>query len=206
MRIQMAVFFLSGVACLATSPTHSVLRADLSSPDFETRRRAAMELHERGDHSGVPTMIEAMQVLTNQTERNNAVVALRIIKDPRSIPTLLRATSDPAAYVRSIALAALGELSATNAYDVIVSHVSDLENFGGDLPMCPGDSACYALGALGNPRAIPVLIRALDQERTQSQACQALEKLTGQTFRYDVEKWKSWWKIRPSGDVPRRIR
>ena len=174
--------------------TRLSLRAELSSPEFETRRRAAIELHELGDNSGVPVMIVAMTNLTNQTERNNAVVALRITKDPRSIPILTKMTSDRSAYVRSIALAALGELAATNAFDAIASHLSDLENFGGDVPRCPGDSACYALGALEDKKAIPLLVNALDHRETQTQACQALEKLTGQPFRYDVEKWKTWWK------------
>lgn len=71
MKIQIAILVLSSVACLAPSSTNSVLRADLSSPDFETRRKAAMELHEQGDNSGVPAMIEAMQVLTNQTFRHD---------------------------------------------------------------------------------------------------------------------------------------
>jgi HEAT repeat protein len=194
MKTIIAILVLAASVGVAESMTNSTLRADLSSPDFETRRRATIELHKLGDNSGVPAMIEAMGTLTNQTERNNAVVALRITKDPRAIPALTKATSDPSAYVRSIAVAALGELAATNAYNVIVSHVTDLENFGGDVPMCPGDSACYALGALGDKRALPVLIKALDQRETQSQACQALEKLTGQAFRYDVEKWKAWWK------------
>ena len=170
----------------------------LASSDFDTRRRAALALHKSGDNTGVPAIIEAMGTLTNQTDRNNAIVALRITRDTRSIPALIKATSDPAPYVRIVALAALGELVATNAYTVIVSHVTDLERLDGCILQCPGDSACYALGALGDKRALPVLIQALDLPETQGEACLALEKLTGQRFRYDVGKWKAWWKERPT--------
>ena len=180
------------------------LRGGLSSPHCEVRRRTALVLSHLKDNAGVPVMIKDMATVTNRNDRNNVVVALRIMKDRRAIPILTKITSDPSAYVRSIALAALGELAATNSYDVIMSRVTDLENFGGDVSMCPGDAACYALGALGDKRAIPVLMKALDQIETQSQACQALEKLTGQPFRYDVEKWKSWWNQRQLSADPIR--
>ena len=197
MKIKVAIIILSATTALTalaeSGDSSSALLAALSSPNFETRRSAAIELHKLGDNSGVPLMIEAMSTLTNETERNNAVVALRVMKDPRAIPILMRTTSDSSAYVRAISLAALGELTATNAYDTLIAHLDDIEDFGGCTPMCPGDSACYALGALGNTNAIPHLIKALDQERTQSQACQALEKLTGESFRYDAEMWKKWW-------------
>jgi HEAT repeat protein len=172
------------------------LRAQLTAPDFDTRRRAAIELSRAGDNSGVPIMIDAMATQTNRNDRNNCVVALRVMKDHRTIPTLVKTAEDTSPYVRSISLEALGEMMATNTYDVLVAHLDDFERHGGCMAMYPADSACYALGALGNKKAIPLLMNALDHRETQSQACQALEKLTGQSFRYDVKKWKNWWKNR----------
>ena len=187
---------LSG--CTSDSPEPHAqtkeLRVQLTAPDFETRRQAAIELSRAGDNSGVPVLIEAMSTLTNQNDRNNCIVALRITKAPQSVPILIKATDDPSPYVRFIALEALGELKATDAYEAIVGHLRDYEAQEGSLPTYPASAACYALGALGDKKAIPYLVEALEYEETQSSACQALAKLTGQQLHYDIAKWKQWWK------------
>lgn len=54
--------------------------------------------------------------------------------------------------------------------------------------------ACYALGALSDKRAVPVLIERLADKNLQESARQALEALTDQKLGNDAEKWKSWWK------------
>jgi HEAT repeat protein len=172
------------------------LRKGLVSSHCEVRRRASLALHRFGDDAGVPVMIADMASVTNRNDRNNVVVALRVMKDRRAIPTLIETAEDPSPYIRSISLAALGEMMATNSYDVLVDHLDDFERHGGCIAMYPADLACYALGALGDKKAIPLLMNALDHRETQNQACQALEKLTGQSFRYDVKKWKKWWKNR----------
>lgn len=182
------------------------LHGQLAAPEFDARRRAAIALARAGDNSGVPMLIEAMSSLTNRNDRNNCVVALRIAKDPRSIPALIKATDDPSPYIRGIALATLGEMKATNAYGVIVSHLDDLERDGGCIPMPPAMLACHALGELGDARAIPHLVKALDQKYTQGQAARALGKLTGHDFQ-ELEEWREWWekeKTQPEGGHVRK--
>ena len=107
-------------------------------------------------------------------------MALRILKDTRAIPLLRETLKDPSPYVRCIAVAALGELKAAEAYDQIVALTTDKGTLQGCLPMAPGHLACYALGALGDKKAVPVLIERLRDKDFQSQAQQALETLTGQ--------------------------
>lgn len=200
---SLTILFLATVlvssGCTPNSPDSRAhtkeLRAQLAAPDFETRRHAAIELSRAGDNSGVPILIEAMSTLTNQNDRNNCIVALRITKAPQSVPILIKATDDPSPYVRSIALEALGELAATDAYEAIVEHLHDYEaQEGSCIPGYPASAACYALGALGDKKAIPHLVEALEHKETQSSACQALAKLTGQQLHYDIAKWKQWWK------------
>lgn len=169
------------------------LHEQLDAPEFDVRRRAAIELARAGDRSGVPMLIEAMSSLTNRNDRNNCAVALRIAKDPRSIPILIKAADDPSQYIRGIALAALGEMKATNAYGVIVAHLDDLELDGGCIPMPPAMLACHALGELGDKRAIPHLVKALEQKYTQGQATRALQKLTRHDFR-ELDEWREWWE------------
>ncbi|MCD6338070.1 MAG: tRNA (N6-threonylcarbamoyladenosine(37)-N6)-methyltransferase TrmO [Verrucomicrobia bacterium] len=173
----------------------SRLRARLQSKIPEIRRRAALTLHSLGDDSGVAVMIRDMKEVTDQRDRNNIVVALRVMKDSRAVPALIDCAYDASPYIRSIALAALGELKAADAYEAIVEHLHDYETEEGDcFQTCPAHLACYALGALGDKGAIPHLIEALDHEETRAAACKTLGKLTGEQFGYDAAKWKQWWE------------
>lgn len=177
------------------------LRKSLDAKEVEIRRRAAITLGSLDDKSGVPVMIADLPKATGR-DRDNVVVALRVLKDKRAIPALREALKDKSSYVRGIALAALGELKATEAYDEIVKHTKDRgdedeEKNGKELNCCrisPAYDACYALGALGEERAIPVLIELLNDKDVQTAASQSLKVLTKQDFGSDAEKWKEWWK------------
>lgn len=175
---------------IATTRLHGSLGSD--SP--EIRGRAALALHSLGDNAGVPVMIRDLSTVSSPNDRGNIAVALRVMKDSRAIEALMKATDDSSPYVRGIALEALGELKARDAYGIMVNHLTDFETHGGCLRMCPAQSACYALGALGKKEALPHLIKALEHKETQGAACQALGELTGKKFNYDVQKWKEWWK------------
>jgi HEAT repeat protein len=174
------------------------LQMRLKAEKIEIRRRAALTLDKLGDKSGVPVMIAALGETTG-SDRNNVVVALRIMKDERAIPALRAALKDKTAYVRSIAVAALGELKAKEAYGDIVALTTDkpLETGPNNTLNCirmpPAELACYALGALGDKRAVPVLIKLLDDKDVMSQARQALETLTGQKLGDDPAAWAKWW-------------
>jgi hypothetical protein len=177
------------------------LQESLKSNEVEIRRRAALTLNSLGDKSGVPTMIEDFSKATGD-DRNNLVVALRILKDGRAIPALRTALKDKSPYVRCIAVESLGELKATKAYNEIVGLTKDRgDNRGGKnaaslncLHLRPAASACYALGALGDQRAVPVLIELLTDKELQYPAMKSLQVLTKQKFGNDPEMWKAWWK------------
>jgi HEAT repeat protein len=175
------------------------LRTALKSPEVEIRRRAALTLDKLDDKSGVPVMIAALPESTGN-DRNNVVVALRILKDPRAIPALREALKDKTPHVRCIALEALGELKAQEAYADIVALTKDKplelnpEKVLNCIRMPPAGSACYALGALGDQRAVPVLIELLPDKDLQNQARQALEALTRQKLGTDPAAWAAWWK------------
>jgi HEAT repeat protein len=177
------------------------LTDSLKSDVVEIRRRAALTLDKLGDKSGVPTMIEALTTATGR-DRDSVVVALRILKDKRAIPALRKVLQDKSPYVRGIAVAALGELKAKEAYDEIVALTKDKgtrpdEKVAGRLnclPNSPAILACYALGALGERRAVPVLIELVPDKDLHYSAVQALEALTEQKLGNDPEKWKVWWK------------
>jgi len=168
------------------------LREFLKHKEVEIRRRAALTLDKLGDKSGASVMIEAFPKTAGR-DRDNVVVALRILKDPKAIPLLRETLKDPSPYVRCIAVAALGEMKASEAYDQIVALTTDKGAQQGCLPMAPGHLACYALGALGDKKAVPVLIERLRDKDFENQAQQALEKLTDQKLGNDPERWTAWW-------------
>jgi HEAT repeat protein len=177
------------------------LKEALNSKEIEIRRRAALTLAALGDRSGVPTMIDALGTATGR-DRENVAIAVRILKDERAIPALRAALKDKSPHVRGLAAAALGELKAAKAYDELVALTKDKEGLDAGkrdgglncIPFCAAYMACYALGALGDERAVPVLIGLLDDADLRSSARQALEALTQQKLGDDPEKWKAWWK------------
>ncbi len=191
---------ISDLPAAAQDEAKQRLVQSLASTDVEVQRRAALTLGELGDKQGVPRMIAALTTATGR-DRDNIVVALRILKDERAIPALRGALKDESPYVRGIAVSALGELKAVATFDAIVSLTTDKDDKREKelgklncLPMSPALSACYALGALGDRRAIPILIEILADKDLQGPASQSLEMLTKQKFGKDAQKWQTWWQ------------
>lgn len=179
------------------------LKRALESSEVEIRRRAALILGELGDKSGVEVMIKDMEKVKDKRHRDNIIVALRILKDPRAIPILRKSLNDKSPYIRGIALCSLGEIKVAEAFEDIVVHLSDMESRNsGDMIMPPvALDAIYALGALGDRRAVPILIDLLDNPEYQdgllkAELIHSLEKLTNITFGQETEKWKNWWQKR----------
>lgn len=167
----------------------------LGSEHLEVRRRAALLLGELGDKSGVRVMIKDMAV-KDANERGNVSVALRLLKDERAIPVLTEATDDPSPYVRSIALCALGELKAKDTFDKIAARLTDKEKESNScIPLYPATSACYALGLLGDRKAVPVLVKVLDDPDVASFAAKALSEITKTGEKWDAAQWKTWWSM-----------
>jgi HEAT repeat protein len=69
------------------------LHQSLLSREVEVRRRAALTLGRLGDWSGVPVMVADLSKATGR-DRDNVIVALRILKDERAIPALRAALKD----------------------------------------------------------------------------------------------------------------
>ncbi len=185
---------------------HNRLRQGLASEHLEIRRRVALVLNAIGDNSGVPVMIEDMTA-ADPNDRADVVVALRKMKDRRAIPALIKAVDDKTPYIRCIAIEALGEMEVGEVYDVIVKHLNDREKVKGpDVIMLPAGSACFALGEIGDRKAVPLLIEVLEDEELKETAAKALEKIRLGHSRYfgrgggddgfgtDVKKWTNWWQ------------
>jgi HEAT repeat protein len=185
------------------------LQESLKAKEVEIRRRAVLTLASLGDRSGVPTMIKDLATATGK-DRDNIVVALRVLRDKRATAALRKVLKDKSPHVRGIAVAALGELKAAEAFKEIVALTKDKEGLaagkdGGRLNCirnCPAFLACYALGALGDQRAVPVLIELLPDADLRGPARQALEVLTKQKFGNDPDKWRAWWRSKSLASRP----
>jgi HEAT repeat protein len=177
------------------------LQGSLKSKEVEVRRRAALTLAGLGDKSGVPTLIEDLST-AQERDRLNVAIALRFLKDEQAIPAWRKSIRDKSPSVRGIAVAALGELKAGKAFEEIIALTKDkagLEDGKVDgrlncIRDCPAYSACYALGVLGDERAVPVLIELLADQDLRGPARRGLEVLSKQKFGDDPERWKAWWK------------
>ncbi|HVM48379.1 MAG TPA: HEAT repeat domain-containing protein [Candidatus Acidoferrum sp.] len=62
-------------------------------------------------------------------------------------------------------------------------------------------SACLYLGAIGDERSIPYLIKGLDHPawRSRPRVVKYLKSLTGQDFGEDKEAWIRWWNSQNPG-------
>jgi HEAT repeat protein len=105
---------------------------------------------------------------------------------------------DDAWIVRAEAAEALGARGARNTergYAVAV-----LARALGDPDPAVAQSAAHALEAVGDVRAMPVLIRALAEAARKGEPksaraiSEALKKLSGETRDREVDEWRVWWE------------
>jgi hypothetical protein len=117
-----------------------------------------------------------------------------------------RVSRDDAWIVRAEAAEALGARSARNAergYAVAV-----LARALGDPDATVAQSAARALESVGDARAIPILVRALEQAVRQGEPKtargieDALKKLTGETRDREPEEWRAWLEKHPLPPKP----
>jgi bilin biosynthesis protein len=120
--------------------------------------------------------------------RRMATSILGQIKDPRAVDSLVATLEDEHRNVRMMAawsLAQIGEPAVKPLINVLRMGRSSAR----------GDVA-WALGKIGDQRAVEPLIHAMQEEEPtlQSDAAQALAKITGHDFGVDPTKWREWWE------------
>jgi len=129
------------------------------APDLEPRRlreelaRAAEDKRAR---------VELMQRLTaalrdpSSKVRGRAAKALGELGDKRAAPALAALLRDPVSGVRQAAATALGALKSRQAAPALMRYVEASTDIRQDLP------ALFALRDIGDPRALPAVLRALE--------------------------------------------
>ena len=95
-------------------------------------------------------------------------------------------------------------MGAVEAFDKIAARLKDKQlPPNTDIPMYPAGSACDALGALGDRRAVPLLVAALDDPDLAGSAAHALAALTKTGEGWDAGRWKAWWAEQGKGERQR---
>jgi hypothetical protein len=162
------------------APAAEPVARDLDDPSPEVRRRAAELLGELPHVDAIePALLEKLGE---------------------------RTLHDTAWIVRAQAALALGTRGARHAEKGYA--VSVLARATGDPDATVAESAAQGLERVGDPRAIPILIRALEQAVRQGQPKavttiqSALKKLSGQSRDRDAEEWWRWWEHHPVAAAP----
>src|SRR5262249_44758841 len=116
------------------------------------------------DPSSVQPLLDVLDLgnADNASNHMNKEIAAALagIGDPRSVPSLLRLLGSRDAYVRIEAINGLGSAKAKEAVEPLTAIVNDDS---GEPFVCK--KAIQALGEIGDPRAVPVLIRMMFKER-----------------------------------------
>jgi HEAT repeat protein len=121
-------------------------------------------------------LVKALDYKKDSNVRREAAIALKELKNARSVEPLVDALKDENAFVRDNAAEALGEICARSedvalracVVETLVTAFQNKEI---------GLAAVTALGKIGDARAVTPLITALEDKEMRFSAAQALEKI-----------------------------
>jgi HEAT repeat protein len=161
----------------------------LESEDPDLRRAKISQLMNAPDAvKYTETFIQFLEGDPDNLVRAQAAVALGKIKNPLSIPSLIKALKDPNPWVRSDAAKSLGELGAAQAIPDL-ANVLDRDTLAGVRRV-----VVNALHKINQLDVIPHLIQALDDSDpgVAELAYQALSDITKQKLPKDKTAWEKW--------------
>lgn len=133
--------------------THGLVRR-LHDRDLRVRLTVARALGRIGDPAAVPALLAALD--DGRVTGHAASMAILRIGEPGA-PALAQGLGSPAAHTRLVAVSVLGALGATSAGDRVIALLDDDDH----AVRC---AAATALGRLGLPRSVPVLIDRLSAQ------------------------------------------
>lgn len=134
------------------------------SKNGEVKAAAARTVAALKDPSSVEPLMNAVDLTETELGANLAnkeiATALAQLGDPRALPTLLKLAGTRDSYTRVEAVQALGTLRSKDAVEPLMAMAEDdkAEPF-------LSRKALEALGRIGDPRAVPTLVRMLTKER-----------------------------------------
>jgi HEAT repeat protein len=181
---------LDGLAATQDSRVEPLLRRALTDADEGVRQHAA---------AGLAALLikrrpgDAM-VLVDHDDPVVRSAALRVVGrlgSPTACRALCQAATDRHADVRRMAFAALGRYPTAEAAAALARGLTD--------PVAANAAAAErSLAAIGRGLSVPPLLGLLAGADTRSAARAALERITGQRFGEDPQRWRAWWQQKQS--------
>ncbi|MHB9132355.1 MAG: HEAT repeat domain-containing protein [Armatimonadota bacterium] len=139
-----------------------------------------------------PRVVELLLPMLNDQKNQfsplYAAQALARYEDERVVPVFLRAVTRGTLGTQ-VAIQVLGKRKDPRSTQYLLGCLL------GDHDPQVQAAAATALGALNDPRAVPVLIRAVNDEDVgvRAAAVAALKTITNQDFGQDHQRWVAWW-------------
>jgi HEAT repeat protein len=160
----------------------------LKDRDSHVRENAATALGKIRDQRAGEHLISVLKEDTNTFVRREAAKALGEIKNSDSMEGLIAALRDEDVGVAEQAAEALGKIKDPRAVKPLIILLKDKHSFVRGIVV-------KALGEMSDPCAIEPLITVLKDQNSVNRywAREALEKITGENFGDDPEKWQQWW-------------
>jgi len=156
----------------------------------------------------------------NKTVRIQAIEALGIMKDKRAVKPIIELLKDQDKKIRKISAWALGSIEDPEAVEPLINALGDddeevVKSSIWSLAMIKDKKAVYplieilknrndklqktsawAISIIKHPSSIEPLIGLLKETEGEKQIIivKLLQKITGQYFGTEVEKWQEWWE------------
>lgn len=135
---------------LACGPDPEAVAAGIVSPNPATRRDMVVVARNAEGEEVVQALVSALADPSADI-RLTAVQSLQFHADPASVPALVAALADPDPRVRSESVDALGMIGDSRAAAPLIEYLGQSERV--LVPL----NALWALGAIGDPVALPLL-------------------------------------------------
>jgi len=163
----------------------------LSSPDLQTREKAAVALLSMDSPRAVEAVLTQLRKATDPQVKVSIINAVAFVGDRRCFQALLGAVKDPDPEAREAAAQALGRFSRPAEIDAIVALVSS--------PDTPPPDQAFLLRAMGDGmfvRATPALLKGLESPSAdvREAAWYALKVISGRKYEPEPSRWVLWWE------------
>ena len=179
----------------------SVIAEVSSDPDADARQRW-VATRAMGKVGGPRAREALMSLLVDEMPamRAAAAGALGDTRDPGVVAPLCEALGDPAVIVRAAAAEALGKLGSPDAVGPLSAALDSRDSFYRGSSLWVRAHYATALGRIRDKRAVPALLRGLDDadEGVVVASVTALESIAGFTFSQgrseseEREAWRRW--------------
>lgn len=168
---------------LVAVPDPTALRAvvPLLKDSSTAARMVALEVIKRIGYTDIGTVVSLLDD-ENEDVRVYGCEVLADIRDPLSIPALVRKAREDTENVRNTAIIALGEFADEEAVEALLKALDDIDwiRF----------SAIYSLGKTGSRKAIPALLNLFStgEEEVSIAACEVLVDFNDEAVLHQVFK------------------